>query len=131
MKFFIQTVWFIVAGPAALLQALDYFQEAAAQDSSYALAYSGMADVYGLLPLYSDAFPADSLVPLGLAAASTAIRLDSTLAEAYASRGNLRNTRWQWEEAAADYQRAIALQPNYATAHQWYGEHLLVVGLRV
>jgi TolB-like protein/Tfp pilus assembly protein PilF/tRNA A-37 threonylcarbamoyl transferase component Bud32 len=115
-------------GEASLLRALQYFQDAVSQDSTYALAYSGMADVYGLLPLYSDAYPGDSLVPLGLAAASAAIRLDSTLAEAYASRASLRNSLWQWDGAGADYRTAIALKPNYSTAHQWYGEHLLVIG---
>ncbi len=115
-------------GAASLLLALEYFQNAVAQDSTYALAYSGMADVYGLLPLYSDAYPGDSLVPLGLAAASTAIRLDSTLSEAFASRASLRTSMWRWDEAGADFRMAIALKPNYATAHQWYGEHLLVMG---
>ena len=106
-------------GAASLLLALEYFQDAVAQDSTYALAYSGMADVYGLLPLYSDAYPGDSLVPLGLAAASTAIRLDSTLSEAFASRASLRTSMWRWDEAGTDYRMAIALKPNYATAHQW------------
>ena len=115
-------------GEEALLNALGHFQEAIARDSTYALAYSGMADVYGLLPLYSDAYPGDSLVPLGLTAASTAIRLDSSLAEAFTSRASLRNTMWLWDEAARDFRTAISLKPNYATAHQWYGEHLLVTG---
>jgi serine/threonine-protein kinase len=115
-------------GAESLHQALSYFERAAAQDPDYALAYSGMADVYGLLPLYGSVTNPDSVIQLGLAAASRAIEIDSTLAEAYASRGNLRNGLWRWSEAAADYRSAIALRPGYATAHQWYGENRLVNG---
>ncbi len=115
-------------GAESLSQALVYFERAVAQDPDYALAYSGMADVYGLLPLYGGATNTDSVIMLGLAAASRAIEIDSTLAEAYASRGNLRNGLWRWSEAAADFRSAIALRPGYATAHQWYGENRLVNG---
>ncbi|HET6315000.1 MAG TPA: tetratricopeptide repeat protein, partial [Chloroflexota bacterium] len=84
-------------------------------------------DVYGVLPLYGVA-SSDSLFPLGLAAANRAIALDSTLAEAYASRGVLLNSRWRWTEAERDFRRAISLDPRYAGAQQWLGEHFLVRG---
>jgi hypothetical protein len=104
-----------------------HFQDAVRRDSLYADAWAGLADAYGVLPLYA-AVSADSVLPLALAAATRAVALDSTLATARASRGSLLNAAWRWEEAEADYRRAIALDPDYATAHQWLGEHLLVRG---
>jgi tetratricopeptide (TPR) repeat protein len=78
-----------------------------------------------VLPLYSTA-PSDSLFAPGFAAATQAIQLDSSLAEAYASRATLLTGRWRWDEAEQDLRRAIALDPRYAPAYQWYGELLMV-----
>jgi tetratricopeptide (TPR) repeat protein len=86
-----------------------------------------MADVYALLPLYTDA-RADSVMPLALRAIDRAIALDSALPEAYASRGNLLQATWKWSEAERDYRRALALDADNSTAHQWYGELLLLNG---
>jgi TolB-like protein/tetratricopeptide (TPR) repeat protein/tRNA A-37 threonylcarbamoyl transferase component Bud32 len=114
-------------GEGALHQALDYFRQAAALDPNYARAFTGIADVYALLPLYAAA-PVDSVFPLALAAANRAIALDSSLAEAWTSRGSLNAAAWRWADAERDYRRAIALSADYATAHQWYGELLLIQG---
>jgi serine/threonine-protein kinase len=114
-------------GEANLRHALDFFQQAAAKDSSFARAYTGIADVYATLPLYANV-RVDSIMPLALAAINRAVRLDSTLADAFASRGNLLQAGWRWADAEADYKRALLLDPNYASAHQWYGELLLVNG---
>jgi eukaryotic-like serine/threonine-protein kinase len=114
-------------GETALHRALDYFQQAIQRDSTFARAWAGMADVYGLLPLYSPVSN-DSVMPLALHAIDRAISLDSMLPEAFASRGSLLQSSWQWGRAEADYKRALALDPNNATAHQWYGEMLLING---
>jgi serine/threonine-protein kinase len=114
-------------GEDALRSALAFFEQAAAKDPAFAKAYTGMADVYAVLPLYTDV-RVDSVLPLGLRSIDKAIALDSTVPEAYASRANLLGTGWRWSEAERDYQRAISLDPNYATAHQWYGEMLLLNG---
>jgi len=114
-------------GEANLRHALDFFQQAAAKDSSFARAYTGISDVYATLPLYANV-RVDSVMPLALAAINRAVRLDSTLADAFASRGNLLQVGWRWADAEADYKRALTLDPNYAGAHQWYGELLLVNG---
>src|SRR5439155_5186396 len=107
--------------------ALTYFEQAAQKDSAFAKAYTGIADVYGLLPLYSDV-RVDSTMPLALRAIDRAIALDSTLPEAYASRASLLQAGWRWADAERDYRRALALQAANATAHQWYGELLLLEG---
>lgn len=114
-------------GEEAIRTALSYFERAVARDEEYADAYAGIADALTLLPLYSET-PSDSVLPLALRAADRAILLDSTLAVAFAARANLLNSMWRWEDADRDYQQAIVLDPRYATARQWYGEHLLVTG---
>ena len=114
-------------GGQALRRALEYFEQAAATDSSFARAYTGIADVYGLLPLYTSA-RSDSVMPLAMRAIDRAVSLDSALPEAYASRANLLQASWKWADAERDYRRALALDANNATAHQWYGELLLLHG---
>ncbi len=114
-------------GAASLRRALDYFGKAAKQDPRFARAQAGIAAVYSVLPLYAGV-SADSVFGPGVLAATRAIALDSTLAEAWTSRGLLLSGQWRWTEGERDYQRAIALDPRYATAHQWYGEQLMARG---
>ncbi len=111
----------------ALNTAVEQFRRALARDPAFARAHAGLADAYALLPLYTT-FPADSSLALAVQSASRAVELDTTLAEAYAARGNLFNGAWRWREAERDLRRAIALDPAYPTAHQWLGETLLLNG---
>ena len=112
-------------GETSLRRALDYFQQAAHRDSTFARAYAGIANVYALLPLYANV-RVDSLMPLAMSAINRAIALDSTLPEAFASRATLLQSNWKWADAERDYKRALVLDPNSAAAHQWYGELLLI-----
>jgi eukaryotic-like serine/threonine-protein kinase len=114
-------------GAVPLRQAISYFEQAIALDSTMARAYSGLADAQGLLPLYANVAPEPALAA-ALHSADRAIDLDSTLAEAWSSRGVLHGRSWRWTEAEADFRRAIALDPRYAPAHQGLGELLIVVG---
>jgi tetratricopeptide (TPR) repeat protein len=70
----------------------------------------------------------DSLRRLALEAANRSVSLDSTLADAYTARAVAYGASWNWPMAARDFQRALAIDSLNARAHQWYGEHLLVVG---
>ena len=117
--------FFELRGEVALRRALDLFRQAIRRDPDFARAHAGIAGVLSVLPLYSTA-PSDSLFAPGFAAATQAIQLDSSLAEAYASRATLLTGRWRWDEAEQDLRRAIALDPRYAPAYQWYGELLMV-----
>jgi serine/threonine protein kinase/TolB-like protein/Tfp pilus assembly protein PilF len=112
-------------GEPALRRALDYFEQAAKKDPSFARPYAGIANVYALLPLYANV-RVDSLMPLAMQAIDKAIALDSTLAEGYASRATLLQASWRWPEAERDYLKALSLDANSVTAHQWYGELLLL-----
>jgi serine/threonine-protein kinase len=114
-------------GGASIRRAVKYFEQAIEVDPTLASAHSGLADALGLLPLYTDA-PAEPTLASALRSADRAIALDSTLAEAYASRGVLHGRVWRWAEAERDFRRAIALNPAYAPAHQWLGELLVVTG---
>jgi TolB-like protein/tetratricopeptide (TPR) repeat protein len=111
----------------SLRQAINYFQQAIAKDGSLAPAYSGLADAQGLLPLYANV-AAEPTLNAALKSADRAIALDSTLAEAWASRGVLQGRSWKWIDAERDFRRAISLNTRYAPAQQWLGEMLLVTG---
>jgi TolB-like protein len=107
-----------------LRQAIVYFDQAIRADSTYSPAYSGLADCYNLLGTWGYV-PESTAFPAARAAALTAIRLDSTAAEAYNSLA-FETYRHAWDFARAEqyFKRAIQLNPSYATAHQWYGEFL-------
>ncbi len=105
-------------------KAIAYFQEALRIAPDYALAQAGLADSYHLLTPYRN-LPAAESYPKSKAAALRAIELDPTLGEAYASLAVVRHEYdWDWAGAERDFKRAIQLNPNYASAHQWYAELL-------
>ena len=105
-----------------LRKSIDYFDQTAAKDPSYALAYAGLADAYVLLSGFGAASPKDSL-PEAKAAAEKGLDLDGTLGEAHASLAQaLLAYDFNFARANREFRRAIELNPNYATAHHWYGE---------
>jgi TolB-like protein/Tfp pilus assembly protein PilF len=105
-------------------QAIQYFQQAIAEDPNYAPAYAGLANSYTLLTSYSMA-PASLYMPKARAAALRAVELDDSLAEAHTALALIiENYDWDWDGSEKEYLRAIALNPNYATAHQWFAEQL-------
>jgi tetratricopeptide (TPR) repeat protein len=108
-----------------LEKALTYFQQAAKEDPNYALAWSGTADVYVLLPLFGGANPAEAY-PKAKEAANKAITLDSNLAEPHSALGLIASVfDFDAPLSMREFEKAIALNPNYATAHHWLGNGLL------
>jgi TolB-like protein/class 3 adenylate cyclase/Tfp pilus assembly protein PilF len=106
---------------ADLLKSIEYFKQAVEKDQKYALAYAGLADAYLLLPPYGAASPSESF-PQAEAAARKALELDDTLAEAHTSLGQfLLFYDLDFAGSTREFERALALDPNYATAHHWYG----------
>jgi TolB-like protein/Tfp pilus assembly protein PilF len=105
--------------PESLRKAISFFQQAIAEDPSYALAYAGLADSYLLLNHYAPS-PSAELLPKAKAAARRALELDGTLAEAHASLGQIGYTEYDLSTAERELRRAIQLDPRYATAHHWY-----------
>ena len=110
--------------PADFKQAITFFEQAIAKDPNYALAYSGLADAYTLLCVYTDELPRE-LMPKAKAAALKALEIDDKLAEAHASLGQIViYYDYDLVTAEKEYHRALELNPNYAPAHQWLAEHL-------
>ena len=110
--------------------ALAYFNQAIEEDPRYAQSYSGLADTYALLGdwQYAVMTPKEAL-PRAKAAAIKALELDSTLGEAHNSLAFcLDGFDWDFPSAGKEFQRALELNPGYATAHHWYAWHLSLLG---
>ena len=104
-------------------QALNFFRRTIEQDSAYALAWTGVADVLALLGPYGYG-ARDTLLPRALAAAEQAVALDSGLAEAHASLGLVHAVGQADQQAISHYRRALELRPSYAQASYWLGLRL-------
>ena len=103
--------------------AISYFNQAIAKDPGYALAYSGLADAYSVLPSYGGT-PSESY-PKSNAAARKALELDATLAHPHAVLGsNEMEYDWDFAGGEAEFKKAFELDPNDATAHQWYAQDI-------
>lgn len=112
---------------SALDSAVIYFRKATESEPAFAPAHAGLANAYVMIG-YSGYRPADAMFPKAKAAALRAIEIDSTLAAPYSALGM--ELTWERKFSAADsaYRKAIALEPSYATAHQWYGILLMIMG---
>ncbi|MGA7294704.1 MAG: hypothetical protein WBW53_04420 [Terriglobales bacterium] len=112
-----------------LQDAISYFDQAIAKDPGYALAYSGLADAYSVLPNYggnqSEEFPKSN------AAARKALQLDPTLAHPHAVLGNNEMQHdWDFAGGEAEFKKSFELDPNDATARQWYADDISMIGGR-
>jgi tetratricopeptide (TPR) repeat protein len=112
--------------PDFVHKAITRYEEALSTDPNFALAYSGLADAYAItasgLPAYERSIAAKS-------AATHALALDDSSAEAHTSMAFvLYKFDWNWEEAERHFRRAVQLDPNYALAHHWFGEFLILRG---
>ena len=109
-------------------KALECYKHAIELDPQYALAYTGIADYYNWLGVFGIK-PFVETSAAAKQAASKAVELDSTSAEAYTALGfAIVCHDFDWAVAEAHHRRAIEINPNYATAHHWYGFHLLMEG---
>jgi TolB-like protein/DNA-binding winged helix-turn-helix (wHTH) protein len=114
--------------PADLKKSLGFFEQAVKLDPNYALAHTGIADCYQLFAEYR-LMPATEGFAKARNAATKALEIDETLAEAHTSLAyTLAFYDWNWLVAEREFKRAIELNPNYATAHHWYSEYLVVFG---
>ena len=111
-------------------KSIEYYNQAIEKDPNFALAYAGLADAYALLPGFSGASPQDAY-PKAKAAAQKALELDETLAEAHTALALLLDVSdFDLPASCREFQRAIELNPNYATAHHWYGNGPLLAAGR-
>jgi tetratricopeptide (TPR) repeat protein len=111
-----------------LQKAVDYFEQAIALAPDWPLAYAGLADAYALMPYFAPMRPSEA-IPKARAAAAKALEMDESLGEAHTTMASIATSYdWDWPTAELEYERALALSPNYATAHQWYAGYLMFTG---
>jgi TolB-like protein/Tfp pilus assembly protein PilF len=111
-----------------LNKSIEFFEKAIEIDSNYALAYAGLADSYNMHAAY-DYLPNIEAIAKAKAAATKALEIDESLAEAHTSMALIKEfSEWDWLDVEKEFKRAIELNPNYAIAHQWYAEYLAFVG---
>ena len=114
-------------GHRDLLKAIECFKQSIEMDAAFAVTYAGLADCYNILGFYSLLPPAEAF-PKAMAAAEKAMMIDDRIAEAHASLAFVKfYYEWEWSEAEREFQRALKLNPGYATAHHWYAEFLAAV----
>jgi TolB-like protein/DNA-binding winged helix-turn-helix (wHTH) protein len=113
-----------------LTRAIGYFERATNLDPQYALAYAGLSDCYAIISAeIFGTMPASEAAPKAKAAALRALDLDPTLAEAQTSLATAKfNSDWDWSGASEGFERAIDLNPSYATAYQRYSLYLIAMG---
>jgi TolB-like protein/DNA-binding winged helix-turn-helix (wHTH) protein/Tfp pilus assembly protein PilF len=116
--------------PEGLKKAEEYFKQAIAKDPTYAQAYSGLADSYALMGDWEyGLLPPSEAFPRAKEAATKAFALDNSLGEAHTSLAFVLDLYdWDWDAAERQYRLALDFTPSYATAHQWYAWHLIVLG---
>ena len=114
-------------GASNLRNAIQYFDSAIARDPNFARAHAASATAWVLLPEYTDAGPPDASQRTR-AAATKALAIDPTLADAYTAIGLAEVHDWNFKKADSAYRRALTLDPQNRTAHQWYGELLFHTG---
>jgi len=110
---------------ADLRKSIDCFNQAIAKDPNYALAYAGLAQTWSILAAHNGGAPVDCY-PQADAAARKALALDNTLSDAIAALASTKASySFDYAGAKQDYERAIQLNPNDATAHHWFGTEVL------
>ena len=109
-------------------RAIKYFEEAIGRDPRYALAYAGLADCYSILGYYGFR-RATAVFPRAKELAEKALSLKETIAEPHASLGQvLMQYYFDWKRAGSELDRALELNPSYATAHFWRATHYMALG---
>ncbi len=110
--------------------AIDYFQQAVKLDPNFALAYVGMADCY-IVAFGYQFMPSQEALTKAEEAVQQALKLNNNLGEAHASHAYIEGFGFaHYEEAGREFAKAVELNPNYATAHQWFSMYLAAMGRR-
>jgi tetratricopeptide (TPR) repeat protein len=111
-------LWY-ARSPEGLKKSIDLFQQAIAADPNYALAYTGLADTYNVIPSYGD-ITSKQAQAMADAASRKAVELDDSLPEAHAARAFTLVNMYRFSESEPEFRRAFELNPNYATTHYFY-----------
>ncbi len=123
----------VTSGQARSIEppAVEFFEKAIVENAQYAQAYPGLADAYGLPGHYGVLAPAEVWTNAASNAA-WAVLQDENSAEAHTSLAHVKSTQdWDWLGAEQEFQRAIALDSRYPTAHHWYAMSCLTALARL
>jgi len=119
--------WWNQRIPGRMTEAIAPLRRALDLDPQFVEAWAALADVYLLLPEYEEGSVAEN-IPLAMEATQEALAIDPESAQALTTSAYIKAMYYyQWEEAEAEFRRAIELSPDYRTAHQWYAEMLVVL----
>lgn len=115
-------------GNQNILQSIEYFNKAVDLDPMFFAPYAGLANAWGVM-VGSGSLPPEEAAPKIMAAAKKALELNPGSAEAYTSMATTKfRNLWDFAGAEQDYRRALSINPNYATGHQWYSDYLQAMG---
>lgn len=110
----------------SLERAAELFERAVVEDAQDSIAHSGLSDAYSMLGSYG-LRPSTSMVNVAMSSAATAVMLDGESAQARTSLAHAKaRAYWNWLDAELDFQKAIRLDPTYATGHHWYARCCLL-----
>jgi serine/threonine-protein kinase len=115
-------------GEQGLRAAIDLFNAALTRDPGFARAHAGLAMAWVVIPVFTTSVSADSALTMAQQSGNRALALDSALADAHLAIAYAHKMKWRWEEAERHFRITVALAPEDATAHHWYGVHLYAVG---
>lgn len=108
-------------------KSIEYFEQAIKLDPNYALAYAGLATSY-VTTAYREMVPPAEAGSRAEAAARKALEIDGQLGQAHSALAVLHFRNLEWSKGVREFRRAIALNPNYSTAHMWYSYYLMALG---
>lgn len=113
--------------PDGFNKAIQLFSQAVDEHPNYGPAYAGLADVY-LSQFDYGLIPWGESTEKARIAATTALELDNSLADAHTSLAHLHLHEWRWQLAEQEFLRAIDLNPGYIVARHWYALCLTATG---
>jgi Predicted integral membrane protein len=125
--YYLKGRYFFLRRGAALKSAVEYFAKAAEKDPKFARAFAGLSMAYNVYSMYIPVYP-DTTAISTLAYAKKAVALDPNLGDAHLALASALGKTEHPGDASAEFQRALQLQPDDPTTHQWYGDRLEVMG---
>jgi TolB-like protein/Tfp pilus assembly protein PilF len=112
-----------------LPRAIDYFNRSIAEDPSFARSYAALANCYIVYPMFTGSVSQAVAYPKATEVSRKALALDASLPESHLAAAEVAlYVDWDFVKAKQEFDRTLELSPNYATAHQWYGEFLSLMG---
>ena len=124
---YLRGIYLIEHRGAGVARAADYFTQAIHEDTTFARAYAALAQALELFPYFVE-ISSQRVEARARAAAEKSLQLDPTLAEPRVALAMMHWHAYRWNEAAAEFGRAIAADSTLPVAHTQYGRFLVSQG---